>query len=669
MLYNRDLSWLNFNYSLLKKAGSRDVPLFERMKFIAIFYSNMDEFFSIRYPVILAISRLKPKTQHKISDEIPDNFLETIHEQISAQQNDAEHIFTSQILPDLEANDIVLYYNQPLLPEHRIEVRDRFLSNTLAFLQPVFLKGDALKKISPEANKLYMLISLTNDNSGEMQQAIIKVPSDNLKRFYTLAPVGGKEYVIFIDDIIRENAAHIFPGFEVKGIYSIMINRNAELNFEEDYQGDILKKIKKKLAKRAYGLPSRLLHEPDMPTNIQLYVAGMLSLDPYDLFTGGRYHHLADLLYFPKFGKPLVYEEKKPLMLADLSKSGDIFKVIEEKDLLLHFPYQSYNPVLMFFNQAAIDPYVKDIYITLYRIAANSLIASALISAARNGKNVTVFVELKARFDEANNLLWSRRMEKAGIKLIYSIPGIKVHTKIALVIKQHKNEKKAYSLISTGNFNEHTARLYTDHTLLTSDPTVTADLRTLFRFLQKRERPSTQHTLEFKHLYVSQFNMVHQFTTLVENEIKKVKQGQKGCIRIKLNNLEEPGMIHLLYKASIAGVDIRLIVRSICCLVPGIKDLSENIKVKRVVDRYLEHTRLFIFGDGETTVLGSSDWMTRNLYHRIEACAPVNDPDCRKQLLDYFELQWAADTDGVFPVPVSGNVAQQSIYDYLSTRV
>ena len=668
MLYNRDLSWLNFNHSLLIKAQAADVPLFERIKFMAIFHSNMDEFFSIRYPVILAISRLKPKTQHKIDDDMPGNFLESIHEQITAQQAEAEQIFTSQIMPELEAEDIVLYYDRPLLPEHKTEVRDRFLSHTLAFLQPVFLKGDAIKKLAPEANKLYMVISLTSDNSDELQQAVIKVPSDQLHRFYTLSPIGGKNYVIFIDDIIRENAAHIFPGFEVKGIYSIMINRNAELNFEEDYQGDILKKIKKKLAKRAYGLPSRLLHEPDMPTNIQLYVSGMLGLNDYETFTGGRYHHLADLLALPKFGKPLVYEEKKPLMLANQAGSGDIFTMIEDKDLLLHFPYQSYNPVLTFFNQAAIDPHVKDIYITLYRIAANSLIANALISAAKNGKNVTVFVELKARFDEANNLLWSKRMEKAGIKLIYSIPGIKVHTKIALVTRQRKGDKKVYSLISTGNFNEHTARVYTDHTLFTSDPDITAELLTLFRFLEKRERPSAQHSLDFQNLFISQFNMVHRFTLLVENEIKRTRQGGKGCIRIKLNNLEEPGMIHLLYKASRAGVDVRLIVRSICCLVPGIKDLSENIKVKRVVDRYLEHTRLFIFGDGETIVLGSSDWMTRNLYHRIEACAPVKDPDCRKQLLDYFELQWVADTDGVFPVPLSGTVAQQAIYDYLSTR-
>ncbi|MBA3827583.1 MAG: polyphosphate kinase 1 [Taibaiella sp.] len=679
MYYNRDLSWLEFNHRVLQEAACEKVPLFERIKFLSIFSSNLDEFFSIRYPVILAISNLKAKTQRKIENSLPEHFLEKIQVQIENQLAEFDNIFTNQIIPQLKANDIILYYNEPLKKEHVAEAREKFLSNVLSFLQPVFLVGDMLKKFEPEANKLYMVITVKKYGEKEVQHAIIKIPSDNLKRFYTLSPIDGKHYVVFIDDIIRENSSYIFPGFEIVGIYSLKFNRNADLDFEEDYHGDILAKIEKKLVKRAWGHPSRFLYESSMPRNVQLFVASIFGIEHDEIFTDGRYHNLSDLSSFPDFGKNLTYEEWKPLYLPSLSGATDIFNVIEEKDILLHFPYHSYNPVLSFFNQAAIDPDVREIYITLYRVASDSLIANALISAAKNGKKVTVFIELKARFDEANNIIWSKKMKKAGIRLIYSIPGIKVHTKIALVTRGIDNKKKMYSIISTGNFNELTARFYTDHALFTTDKEITTELLALFHFLEKREQKPRDNEISFKKLYVSQFNMADNFKKLVENEIKKVKNNGKGLIRLKINNLEEQGMIDLLYKASKAGVTIHLLIRSICCLVPGVKDLSENIQVKRLVDRYLEHTRIFIFGEDSEAqiIIGSADWMTRNLYHRIELCTPIADASCRQELLDYFSLQWQdTDKDALLDpgIEVSGyeqeiKRGQQSIYNYIKEGI
>jgi len=678
MYCNRDLSWLEFNYRVLQEAACESVPLFDRIKFLSIFSSNLDEFFSVRYPVILAISNLKAKTRRKIEHTIPEHLLEKIQLEIERQVTESENIFRGQIIPLLATNGIILYYNTPLMEEHIPEARDKFLSHILSFVQPVFLKGDIATKFSPEANKLYMIITLQKHGEEEIQHAIIKIPADHLKRLYALSPVNGNDYVVFIDDIIKENSKYIFPGFEIVGAYNIKFNRNADLDFEEDYHGNIVEKIEKQLRNRANGQPSRFVFESAMPSNVQLYIASVFGIDQEEIFADGRYHNLSDLSTFPQFGKKLTNDEWLPLHLPALSEAGNLFNTIEKKDILLHFPYHSYNPILSFFNQAAIDPDVTDIYITLYRVAADSLIANALISAAKNGKKVTVFIELKARFDEANNIIWSKKMKSAGIRLIYSIPGIKVHTKIALVIRTCNDKKRTYSIISTGNFNELTARYYTDHTLLTTDKDTNAELLSLFHFLEKRIKPTDDNITSFKKLFVSPFNMVSNFQKLVDNEIKKVEKSGSGLIRLKLNNLEEQGMIDLLYKAANAGVTVRLLVRSICCLVPGVKGFSENIQVKRLVDRYLEHTRLFIFGaDADAQVImGSSDWMTRNLYYRIELCTPVTDPNSRKELLDYFSLQWQ-DNDKSLPVnsadrprdEINIHNGQRSIYDYLKERV
>jgi len=677
MLYNRELSWLSFNHRVLQEAASPSVPLFERLKFLAIFSSNLDEFFRVRYPAAVALALLKKKTQKQITGEWGYDTLEKIQAEITRQLEEFGTVLLKNILPALKEAGINLYYNETLRDEHKDEVAEIFLSQVLSFIQPLLLDGK--KKFNPENNQLYFVISLKKDGEELIRHAVVNIPSDQLPRFFTLSPINDTQYIIFIDDIIRENIQTIFPVFEILSVYSFKINRDAELNLEEEYDIDILNKIERQLTKRNFGPPSRFLFETGMPQIIQLFLISVLDIGLDEIFAGGRYHNLKDLASLPTFGKNLLYNKLDPLP-ASFSKNGDIFHLVAEQDLLIHLPYQSYNPILSFFNQAAIDPDVAEIYIALYRLAAESHVANALMSAAKNGKRVTVFLELKARFDEANNIHWSRKMKDAGVKLIYSIPEIKVHSKIALVKKRVKEATLTYSVLSTGNFNEITARFYTDHVLITVDEIIASELRQLFEFLQKRRLPTNKNELKFQRLLVSQFNMTERFDELIQKEIKKTKKGKQGLIRIKLNNLEERAMINSLYEASSAGVNIQLIVRSVCCLVPSQKDLSENITVKRIVDRYLEHSRIFIFGsdDDYEVIIGSADWMNRNLHRRIEVCVPILNEEHKKELVDYFELQWNDNDKAVVlndhmeqqKPSINGNIvnAQLAIYNYIKQK-
>ncbi len=687
MLYNRDLSWLGFNFRVLQEAEDKEVPLYERLKFLSIFSSNLDEFFRVRYPALVALSILNRKTRILAATTATEDISEKIQNEINRQLQIFGSILLNEIIPELKENGIIFYYNSDIRQEHRAEIKEIFLSHVLSFIQPIYLDGKNAHTFIPQNNQLYFVVSLKENNQGLLKQAIINIPSNKLKRFYTLTPLDGSEYVIFIDDIVRENLASIFPGLEIIGVYSIKFNRDAELHLEEEYSGNLLNKIEKQLNKRDYGPPSRFLYQNGMPRNLQLFLASAFGVKYEDMFAGGRYHHLSDLAKFPSFNKDLCYQKLKPLSSLHVTDSGDIFNVLNKQDVLLHIPYQSYNPVLSFFNQAAVDIEVTDIYITLYRVAAESHIVNALISAAKNGKNVTAFIELKARFDEANNIKWSRVMKDAGVKIIYSLPDIKVHSKIALVKKRKGLEDVSYAILSTGNFNEITAQFYTDHVLMTTDKIIIKELLSLFKFLQKKNlrirqagKTPANNKLKFEKLLVSQFNMNTRLEKLIEGEIEKAVLGEEALIRIKINNIEEPGFISLLYKASLAGVKINLIVRSVCCILPGLPGISENITIKRLVDRYLEHTRLMIFGAGNNAevIMGSADLMTRNLYHRIEVCVPITTPECKKELIDYFEIQWKDNDKAVI---LTSNLDQQKpkdcaekinaqtlIYEYLKNK-
>ncbi|HVX28490.1 MAG TPA: polyphosphate kinase 1 [Parafilimonas sp.] len=667
MYNNRDLSWLSFNLRVLQQAEDDAVPLFERLKFLSIFSSNLDEFFRVRYPYMLAIESLGKKTQKKISTAADEDVVEKAQAEINAQLNYFGKILNEEIIPALKNNGIIFYYNMPILDVHLAEIREIFLSGVLSFIQPIILDGANDKNFLPENNKLYLLVSLKAAGKETLTHAIVNIPSEQLPRFYVLQPYENYEYVVFIDDIIRENLARIFPNMEIQGVYSIKLNRNAELDLNMEYSGDLLQKIERQLRKRDFGAPSRFLYEAGMPKNVQLFLASTFNLKFEEMFEGAHYHNLKDLIHFPKFNKDLEYKKQKPLTLHEAANSGDIFNILDNDDVLLNLPYQSYNLVLAFFNQAAVDPDVTDIYITLYRVASESHIVNALISAAKNGKNVFAFIELKARFDEENNIRWSKLMKEAGVKIIYSQPDIKVHSKIALVKKKSGDKHLSYALLSTGNFNEITAQFYTDHVLMTTDKTIIKELEPLLEFLRKNDAEA-KAKIKFEKLLVSQFNMFERFEKLINGEIKKAEAGENALIRIKVNNLEEQALIDLLYKASRAGVKVHLIIRSVCCLKPGVKDLSENIIVRRLVDRYLEHTRIFIFGTDDNTevIIGSADWMNRNLHHRIEVCTSISAPECRKELIDYFNLQWS-DNDKM--VQLGENYDQYKIQNNNSEKI
>ncbi len=677
---NRDLSWLSFNHRVLLEAADDSVPLYSRIQFLSIFSSNLDEFFRVRMPSIYAFTSIKAK-KTSLRDEYPTDLATEVKSMVQKQLEEYGGILTEQILPELKQHGIHLYYGDGIKVEHKDAVREFFLSRVLSFLQPIILKRENQSSVFLENNYLYFIVHLESlTTQGDPVYALLNIPSDQLPRFSELKKIDDKHYILFLDDVVRENLSEMFPGYRIHDAYSVKLTRDAELNIEDEFAGDIAEKIEKQLTKRDVGTATRFLFDGKMPAGIKTFLLNYFFLNEEEMIEGGRYHNLKDLGSLPNpTGKRLVYDNWPSVPHPAFSFQNSIFSIISEGERLLHLPYHSYNYILRFFNEAAIDPAVKEIYVTLYRVAANSHIVNALISAAKNGKKVTVFVELKARFDEANNLRWSKKMKEAGVKIINSIPGLKVHAKIALISRVEDKEMNYYSLLATGNFNESTGRFYTDHVFFTSKKEFSIELQQLFMYLQSRQQPHEYGKITFKHLLVSQFNMIRRFNKKINREIENAKKGLPAQIIIKVNNLQERGMIEKLYEASNAGVKIELIVRSICCAVPGIVAQSENITIRRIVDRYLEHARIFLFhNNGQTEVfMGSADWMSRNLHSRIEVIFPVYDDKLKEEIKHILDLQLKDTAKAVLfkadysneriPSPASPIAAQQAIYNYVKT--
>lgn len=675
---NRDLSWLSFNHRVLMEAADKTVPLYSRISFLSIFSSNLDEFFRVRMPSIFAFTSISAK-KTSLRDEYPKELTHQVQATVFQHQEEFGRILKQQILPELKQNHIHLYYGDAIRDEHKETIREYFLSKVLSFLQPLILRNDNKTNVFLENNSLYFIADIESSAQPDKHQyALLNIPSAQLPRFMELPAVGGDDHIIFLDDVIKENLQEVFPGYTIHGAYSVKLTRDAEMNLEDEFAGDISEKIEKQLAKRDLGHSTRFLYDHAMPAEIKEFLRDYLELREEEMVDGGRYHNLKDLgsLPNPQKGK-LTYGSWPSVSHPGFTTHRSVFSSIAEKEKLLHLPYHSYNYILRFFNEAAIDPAVKEIYVTLYRVAANSHIVNALISAARNGKKVTVFVELKARFDEANNLQWSKKMKAAGIKIINSIPGLKVHAKVALVKRWEDKKWQNYSFMATGNFNEATGRFYTDHVFFTSNPEFSLELEWLFEYLQSRKQPAEYNKIAFKHLLVSQFNLIKRFNKLIDREIENAKNGLPAEIIIKLNNLQEKDMITRLYEASRAGVKVKLIVRSICCLAAGVKGQSENITIHRIVDRYLEHARVFVFHNNGRPeyYMGSADWMNRNLHSRIEVVFPVYDEQLSSEIKKILELQLSDNCKAVLFKDNLENqrivssaaplAAQQAIYDYV----
>lgn len=653
-LFDRDLSWLSFNERVLNEALADDVPLLEKINFLSIYSSNLDEFYRVRMPVLLALDKLSKKDNNEIS--IAKDLLFNANETIHKQQEIYGKILKEIIIPKLYENKIDFIYGKPIPKSLAEEVSRYFLSQVLAFLQPVNLtEGD--EGFFPENNALYFVINLTQ---GDVEKiVVINIPSNHLPRFYTIAK-GDEVVVIFLDDIVKANLNLLFADAKINSCCSFKITRDAEIDLKDEYAGNLAEQLEKQLQKRDFGLATRFLYQPGLPQETLDLIVEKLNLKKANLVAGGNYHNLKDLASFPIKDAKLSNTKWEKISYPKLIVGKTLNQQIDEKDILINTPYQSYDAILRFFNEAATDTNVEEIYVTLYRVASDSKIVNALISAAKNGKKVSVLVELKARFDEANNIKWAKKMKEAGVKISYSVTALKVHAKIALVKSREGLRTSYVGLLATGNFNETTANFYTDHILMTADKDLLREMELLFIFLAKRVKPSDTDFIQFNYLLVAQFNLQETFLALISKEIENALAGKEASITIKLNNLEEKVLINKLYEASNAGVKINLIVRGICRLVAGVENQSTNITVTRIVDRYLEHGRIFVFHNlGEPKIyLGSADWMNRNIYRRIEVCFPVLDEQIKRQLLAILDLQMQ---DNVKAVGLGKNLKNEPI--------
>jgi polyphosphate kinase len=666
----RDISWLTFNHRVLQEAQDMTVPLLERIKFLAIYSSNLNEFYRVRVSSLRNLAAAGKKTRKELDFDPEKVFLE-VRNMIAQQQLEFGRIFDREIVPELRKNNIYLLRRLELDGAQRAFIENYFHTKMSPFVQPVVV---VKQKIRPFLNNaaLYLAVTLTekthekqsekvsdkqNDFGGTKEQrnekerekdkknkqkqiyAIVKIPSDYLSRFLVLPTKNdGQHCVIMLDDVVRHCLPIIFPGYDIHNSYSIKLTRDAELYIDNEYSGDIIEKISTSLAKRNVGPAARFAYDREMPEKILLYLTECFGIEISDCFPAGRYLNNFDFFGFPDFGlSQLKDEELKPLSHKVLEAAPNMFDAIAQQDHLLHFPYQSYDYVIRFFEEAADDPNVQTIRLTQYRVSDRSRIMEALIRASKNGKEVMVFVEVKARFDEESNLRWANTLKDAGAKVLFSHPGIKVHAKIAVVTRREGDALKDYCYLSTGNFNEKTAKTYVDFGYLTANEQIAQDAQQLFMYLQIRRRDSVQ----FKSLLIGQFNLFPTITELINNEIAIAKRGEDAYILLKLNSIEDLDIISLLYDASKAGVKIDLIVRGICCIRTGIKGLSENIKVYSIIDRFLEHHRIYYFGKGERAriYLASADWMTRNLHRRIETAFPIIEPAVRIIIDELLKIQ------------------------------
>lgn len=676
--FKRDISWLSFNHRVLLEAKDKSLPVYERIKFLSIFSSNLEEFYKVR------VSGYHSSLLEAIKEESVDEALKTlseIHTEVTQQEEAYYRIFNDEILNELKENNIILYQSDEVMPFHRDFVTKYFNEEVFPYLAPMIIQKDYIHSFILDA-RIYQVISLTRRKKKESDTdqiqytyAIMKIPFTKVPRFIQLPSHDGLHYIMFIDDIIRANLSSVFPGYKVCDCYSVKISRDADFSIEEEDHTNIAEKILKKVRKRKIGAVTRFQYDKAMPNYFLKYLCDTYEIEEEELLASGRYLNLADLMSLPNpTDKHLTEEKLPPLRIPEFENNSSILRVLRKKDVMLYFPYQSFDYLLRFLMQAAFDPKVLEIKVTQYRVAENSAVINSLISAAKNGKKVTVFVELKARFDEENNFLTAEAMQQAGIKIIYSFPGLKVHAKLAFVRKRSKDAEvplKGYAYLSTGNFNEKTARIYSDMGLLTSNQEIIAEIDELFHILEGKPQSK-----KFKHLLVAQFNMLPALKAMIKREIEHVENGNKGRIILKMNSLEDKKMIAELYRASIAGVEIDLIIRGICSLVPN-QPYSKNIKITRIVDSFLEHSRIWYFyNNGDPTYhLTSADWMGRNLRRRIETAFPIYCEKHQQQIIDILNIQLSDNVkactidenlDNIYKTNDQPKVrAQIAIYDYL----
>jgi polyphosphate kinase len=635
---DREKSWLAFNARVLQESADESVPLLDRLRFLGIFSNNLDEFFRVRFAAIRRLS-LSGKSGEKILGGISaQQLVKDITEIVISHQTESLLIL-KEIETELQTKNIFIINEDEISEEQEAFLKDFFIQQLSPELVTIIL-NDLLEFPLLRDNIGYLAIKLVMKKEAEVRYAIIEIPK-TMNRFVVLPSYLNKQYVILIDDVIRHNLKSVFNIFDYESVsaHMIKISRDAQLDIDSDLSKSMLEKISTSVRDRLIGEPVRFIYDQLIEKDtLEFFLEKMKIVSTDSIIPGGRYHNRRDYMNFPNLGRnDLLYKTNDPLPIPGLSLEGSILERISKKDYLLNAPYQSFSYLTKFLREAALDPKVTTIKITLYRLAKNSQIISSLINAAKNGKKVTVQIELQARFDEASNISYAEQMQTEGIKLIFGIKGLKVHSKICVIERNENGKIKRYGFISTGNFNEATAKIYTDVTLFTSHQQILKDIAKIFEFFDINYRIH-----RYKHLIVSPHYTRMRFYKLIDREILHARAGRKTHIKLKMNSLSDYAMIDKLYEASNAGVKIQLEVRGICSLIPGIKGMSANIEAISIVDNYLEHARIYIFGNaGQTEVfISSADFMTRNLDGRVEVTCPIYDQDIKNELIDNFDLGW-----------------------------
>ena len=636
---NRELSWLQFNARVLQEAQDTSVPLIERLRFVGIFSNNLDEFFKVRYATVKRIVDAGKGGRKALGVYKASELLEKITEIVIKQQSKSLKIL-EEIHKELESEGIVILKETDVVHEaHKDFIKKLYLEKVAPAMMSIVF-SDNLKLPRLEDTVAYLAIKMFTKKTEEKRFGLIEIPR-TIDRFIVLPKVDNKDYIIMLDDLIRYNLDAIFNIFSYDTIeaHMIKITRDAELDMESDLGKSFLEKLAKSVKGREDGDPVRFVYDKGISKDTLHYLMSKMEIEDHDsVIPGGRYHNRKDYMSFPSLGKEqLLYKKQDPLPIKGISLNCSMFERIAQRDFIQYTPYHTFSYTIKFLREAALDPQVKSIKITIYRLAKISHVASSLINAAKNGKDVTVQIELRARFDEEANMYYAKKMQDEGVKLIFGVPGLKVHSKICVIERREEGKFKRYGFISTGNFNGSTAKIYTDYTLFTSDQEILKDLNKIFNFFD-----ANYIVNKYKHLIVSPHYSRIEFNRLIDKEIAKVAQGKEGRIRLKLNSISNYKMIDKLYEASQKGVKIQMIVRGICCLKPGVKGLSENIEAISIVDKYLEHPRVLIFGaEGEEKVfISSSDWMTRNLDHRVEVTCPIYDEQIKQEVIETYMICW-----------------------------
>ncbi|TYA72005.1 polyphosphate kinase 1 [Seonamhaeicola marinus] len=635
---NREISWLQFNGRVLQEASDERVPLIERLRFLGIFSNNLDEFFKVRYATVKRIVEAKKGGKNQLGGIKAKELLDIITQIVIEQQTESIRVLNEIDARLKEENIYVIDETEVDSSQHEF-IKEYYFKNVSSALVTIVL-NDLVELPNLKDSAAYLAVKMQMKDETN-QFALIEIPK-GVDRFIVLPRQNGHNYIIMYDDLLRYCLNDIFSIFDYDSIsaHMIKITRDAELDFDGDLSKSFIEKLSDSVKHREISDPVRFVYDKTIDGDTLEYLMQKMNIVNTDsIIPGGRYHNKRDYMSFPSLGRTdLMYDKIRPLEVKGLSLRHSLFKAIKEKDYMVHAPYQTFDYVVKFLKEAAIDPKVTTIKITIYRLAQISHVASALINAAINGKSVTVVIELRARFDEEANIHYANLMKKEGVNLMFGVPGLKVHSKMCVIEREEGKKLKRYGFISTGNFNESTAKIYTDYTLFTYNQPILKEVNKVFNFFE-----SSYRVYSYKHLIVSPNYTEKRVFQLIDEQIERSKRGEEGYIRVKMNSISNYAMVDKLYEASNEGVKIDMIVRGICCLIPGIEGMSENIDVISVVDKFLEHPRVYIFGRGEDAkvFISSADWMTRNIHNRVEVSCPIYDEDIKNEILDTFNMCWS----------------------------